>query len=73
VRNPGEQFGVIALRENLLTAEQLKTLLKEQEDSYIFFGEALVQPGAILEQDVVLYLEELNSLRLQDRDQKHHS
>jgi len=41
----GGKFGEIAVKENCLTKEQLASLLKEQEDSYIFFGEALVQIG----------------------------
>jgi hypothetical protein len=37
-----DKFGEIAVREKYLTKGQVEQLLKEQEDNYIFFGEALV-------------------------------
>jgi len=45
--------------------------IPESKDSYIFFGEALVQLGVISKEEVVLYLKELNNLRLQSQDQRY--
>jgi hypothetical protein len=64
-----EKFGEIAVREKYLTKEQLEKLLKEQEDSYIFFGEALVQTGAISEEEIIKQLKKFNELKMQSPDQ----
>jgi len=50
------------LLEKKLIVEEL---LKEQEDSYIFFGEALVQIGAISEEQLIEELKNFNKLKLQ--------
>jgi hypothetical protein len=43
----------------------VEELLKEQEDTYIFFGEALVRIGAISEEQLIEQLKEFNRMRLQ--------
>jgi hypothetical protein len=61
-----EKFGDIAVREKFLTKEQIEELLKEQEDTYIFFGEALVQIGAISEKQLLEQLKEFNWMKFRN-------
>jgi hypothetical protein len=61
-----EKFRDITVREKFLTKGQIEELLKEQEDTYIFFGEALVQIGAISEEQLIEQLKEFNWMKLQD-------
>ena len=43
---------------------QVEALLKEQQDGYIFFGEALVQLGVISEAQLIEGLKEFNRIKL---------
>ena len=63
-----EKFGEIAVREKYLSGEQLKELLKEQQDTYIFSSEALVQLGVISEEQLMENLKEFNMLKLQNEE-----
>ncbi len=55
----------IAVRENYLTKEQVDELLKQQSDSYMYFGEALVRIGVISDEDIISELKEFNRLKIQ--------
>jgi hypothetical protein len=59
-----ERFGEIAAREGYLTKGQVEELLKEQDDSYILFGEALVSIGAVTEKELIRHLKDFNKLKL---------
>ena len=60
-----EKFGEIAVRENYLTKEQVDELLKQQSDSYMYFGEALVRIGVISDEDIISELKEFNRPKIQ--------
>ena len=53
-----------------MNEEQLEDILQEQEDSYISFGEALVQIGAMSEEEVMEQLKEFTWLRMHRYKQK---
>ncbi len=54
----GGRFCEIAVAENLLTKKQVNELLKLQGDKYMYFGEALVQIGALTEEEVSRHLKD---------------
>ena len=54
----GDKFGEIAIKEKFLTKEQVDEILKEQRESYMYFGEALVKIGAMSYDEVIKQLKE---------------
>lgn len=56
-----ERFGEVAIRQRYLTAAQVALLVEQQEEEgYLFFGEALVKLGLLAEADMVRHLKEFN-------------
>jgi hypothetical protein len=53
-----ERFGGITIREKYLSKEQVDQLLKEQSDSYMYFGEALAKIEALSYDEVIKQLQE---------------
>lgn len=53
-----EKFGDIAVKKNYLSRNQVDELLREQSDSYLHFGEALVKSGSISPETLREQLEE---------------
>jgi len=60
-----EKFGEIAIKEKYLSKEQVDDLLKEQMDSHIFFGEALVQIEAISQEELAKQLKKFDLIKKQ--------
>jgi hypothetical protein len=60
----GIRFGELAVELGFLLPEQINMLLEHIEESYVFFGEALVQLGAISRARMARELETFHRLKL---------
>lgn len=58
-----DKFGEIAVRKKYLTKEQVDELLREQSDSYLYFGDALVRIGVITQETLTVQLREYHALQ----------
>ena len=62
------RIGEIAKAKDWLSDDDIQRILIIQEDTYIFFGEALVLIGAITEKDLIEQLKEFNKAKFFTQD-----
>ncbi len=50
--DPDKRFVELAVEQKILGPEEVEKLLREQEDSHLFFGDALVKLGSLTKEEL---------------------
>ncbi|MEJ2314556.1 MAG: hypothetical protein P8Y85_07230 [Nitrospirota bacterium] len=61
--DPDRKFIELAVEQEMLSPEDVERLLREQEDSHLFFGEALVKLGSLTREELQRELAEFDEAK----------
>lgn len=61
--NPERKFIELAVEQEVLSPEDVEKLIREQEDSHLFFGEALVELGSLTREELERELAEFDEAK----------
>lgn len=61
--DPDRKFIELAVEQEMLSPEDVERLLREQEDSHLFFGEALVKLGSLTREELERELAEFDEAK----------